>query len=131
VERDELLRTLAFADAGMWGGIIFPEKLPAIAADLLVRGADSPTLRELAADLEPVDPRDIRDLYQHLIEETEAPTLELGERVEVASQLLAAAVEGWPVTRSGVPGVVRKVGDHRPLPRHFRFDGHVRHEGRT
>ncbi len=99
MERKELLRTLAFADAGLWGGIIFPEKLPAIAADLLVRGVDSPTLRNLAgADLEPVDPRDIRDLYQQLIDEAEAPTLELHDRVVMASQLLAAAVETGRLT---------------------------------
>ena len=96
-----LLQTI---EAGMWAGLIYPDHVPRIAAELLADGYDSPALRDLAgADLEPTDPRDFRDAFLRLLDEQhiEDPTPE--DRTQLASHLLAQAVRAGGLSlREGV-----------------------------
>lgn len=107
VETVEWPKVLETIDAALWAGIVFPEHLPNIAAELLAAGADSPALRALAgADLEPTDPRDTRDLFLTLLDEQGTPELGVDGRVQVAAQLVAVAVVAH---RIGLKEGVRRV----------------------
>lgn len=76
----------------VWAGILLPEVLPTIATDFLVRGADTPALRNLAGfDLQPFDPRDAVDLFAEVLVETHMPTLAADLRLERGAHVLAAA----------------------------------------
>jgi hypothetical protein len=50
-------------------GDVSPEELPMIAAEAIVRGVDSPSLRQLAGLGRRDDTRDIRDLYRAAMDE--------------------------------------------------------------
>jgi hypothetical protein len=93
METTDWSNVLELIDAALWAGILFPEHLPDVAAQLLAAGADSPALRVLAgADLEPTDPRDFRDLFLVLLEEQSLEELAVDRRVQIAAQLVAVAV---------------------------------------
>jgi hypothetical protein len=93
VKEETLRQALADADAAVWAGVVMPERLPAIATRLLVQGADSPALRELAGlDLAPFDPRDALDLLGSLLDESGVTIEPIADRTRRAAQVLAAAM---------------------------------------
>lgn len=88
----DALSDLVLADDCLWAGVLYPDFLPEVATDLLVRGLDTPALRELAGlDLEPFDPREARDLWETVTREVGVPDRDRGARVVSAAQALAAS----------------------------------------
>lgn len=99
VKREQLAALLGIVDDALWAGVVFPEFLPSIATDLLVRGADAPGLRLLAGlDLTPFDPREARATFLEVLSTASVPVRPITARVESAAHVLATAATRGDLT---------------------------------
>ncbi len=92
VDAEQLIQEVGLVADALWVGALRPESLPLIATNLLVRGADTPALRDLAGfDLRPFDPRDAVDVFGEVVSETATPILAAPDRLDRAAHVLATA----------------------------------------
>ena len=90
MDAEQLIEEVGLVSDALWVGVLRPESLPSIATDLLVRGADTPALRNLAGfDLRPFDPRDAADMFGEVVAETATPIVAAPGRLGRAAHVLA------------------------------------------
>ena len=89
----DMRTTVELVDAAVWAEVIRPDRLPAIATELLVAGADSPALRTLAgADVGPHDHRDVLDAFAALVGELGVTRASVRRRTAMVTHLIAVAL---------------------------------------
>ncbi|MEU0797816.1 hypothetical protein ABZ342_47785 [Amycolatopsis sp. NPDC005961] len=113
----DVLRDVVWRHAA---GMVYPEDLPMAAAEALVRGVDSPALRELAGLARDSATTEIEDLYRDALGELDVT---IPDWREAARWWLGRLAEELVQGRLSVAGLARKIvpGEEWMTGDEFRF----------